>query len=153
MEHNYLFLMSQGLMWALTGLYYFSYTSSEKEMDATIQHAFRPATNKLHKLYLLLQHMQHYPPLSSEDQLCKHATYPSVASSHWKDCFKELWSYSISPIWKLFIRVNKFTVKIDLWGFIEGCGSLEEECQRKGTISLCFPCWLYHHPPGNSLCW
>lgn len=46
--------------------------------------------------------------------------FPSVTSSHWTDCFKELWSYSIPPIWKFFLRTNKFTVKMDLWGFTEG---------------------------------
>lgn len=43
----------------------------------------------------------------------------SAVSNHWPDCFKELQSYSCSPIWKLFIRMNKFTVKMDLWSITE----------------------------------
>lgn len=79
--------------------------------------------------------------------------FPSVASSHWTDCFKELWSYSISPIWKLFIRVNKFTVKIVCEVLLRVVEVWMRSARGKGPHRSVSHAGCTITPPGNSLCW
>lgn len=109
--------MSQRLMRAVTGLYHFIYLlveGSRCNYSACLQTKY-PQISQVTPAIPAHATLRSVVPVNMPPP----KTLLSVASSHCIDHFEEFWSYNLLPISKLFIRMNEFTAKMDLWGFTE----------------------------------